>query len=378
MARISVRWLGGLASMIAMHTALASYTITGLGPLPGDTVSGVSAINNHGQIVGTSGRSDLNNNFVDSRGYLNSNGVLLDLQTLPGGAFSAADGINDSGQVVGTSDSPVGQRAFLYANGAMQSLGILAGDTDSYASAINNRGQVVGSSGVSGESAQAFLYEDGIMRGLGYLAGSAVSVALDINNSGQVVGFGQGPEGERAFLFADGVMQDLGTLPGGSFSIAWGIGDGGHVVGYGANSLGRSRAFLYENGVMSDLGTFAGGRNSFAYGVNNAGVVVGGSESAQGYRAFMYSGNTMFDLNQMLAPDTGWTLLNALSINDAGQIIGIGTFGLETRRAFLLTPDALSAVPEPATTWLLLAGLGALAGLSRRPSASVRRHRHSS
>jgi hypothetical protein len=52
-------------------------------------------------------------------------------------------------------------------------------------------------------------------------------------------------------------------------------------------------------------------------------------------------------LNTLIDPLSGWELLSADGINDAGQIIGIGLIGGENR-AYLLTP-----VPEPAT-WLML------------------------
>ena len=66
----------------------------------------------------------------------------------------------------------------------------------------------------------------------------------------------------------------------------------------------------------------------------------------------------MVDLNTLIDPLSGWELVTAWGINDAGQITGYGLIGGETH-AFLLTP-----VPEPAT--LVLIGFGAAALAIRR------------
>jgi len=63
----------------------------------------------------------------------------------------------------------------------------------------------------------------------------------------------------------------------------------------------------------------------------------------------------MQDLNNLIDPNLGWTLTNAVGINDNGQICGYGQYGGQ-QEAFLLTP-----VPEPSTLGLL--GAAALAAL---------------
>jgi probable HAF family extracellular repeat protein len=77
----------------------------------------------------------------------------------------------------------------------------------------------------------------------------------------------------------------------------------------------------------------------------------------------------MTDLNTLLLPGSGWTLNYAEAINDAGQIVGIGTNGLNQHHAYLLTP-----VPEP-TSFALL-GIAAAGWLirSRRMVAPKRRY----
>jgi probable HAF family extracellular repeat protein len=67
-------------------------------------------------------------------------GQIIDLGELPGATFTTAWAINDRGQVVGTS----GTRAFLWEKGRMIDIGTLPGIIQSAALAINNRGQIVG------------------------------------------------------------------------------------------------------------------------------------------------------------------------------------------------------------------------------------------
>jgi probable HAF family extracellular repeat protein len=55
------------------------------------------------------------------------------------------------------------------------------------------------------------------------------------------------------------------------------------------------------------------------------------------HHAFLYSDGVMYDLNNLIPTGSGWELLAASGINDAGQIAGWGRHSGGTR-AFLLTP----------------------------------------
>jgi len=71
-----------------------------------------------------------------------------------------------------------------------------------------------------------------------------------------------------------------------------------------------------------------------------SGTWVGATQSNSGfilYHAFLWSGGSMKDLNDLIPAGSGWVLTEATGINDSGQIVGNGTLG-GVERAFLLNP----------------------------------------
>ena len=91
---------------------------------------------------------------------------------------------------------------------------------------------------------------------------------------------------------------------------------------------------------MTDLGTL-GGSYSQGFGINDSGQVTGYSLTTgnSDVRPFLYTpGTGMVDLNTLLPSGSGWTLVFANGINDAGQITGVGTNPNSETHAFLLSP----------------------------------------
>jgi hypothetical protein len=68
----------------------------------------------------------------------------------------------------------------------------------------------------------------------------------------------------------------------------------------------------------------------------------------------------MYDLNDLIPPDSGWRLEEAWAINESGWIVGWGNSG-HGDRGLLLKP-----VPEPSSLLALLCGLGGFGGMTRR------------
>jgi probable HAF family extracellular repeat protein len=172
--------------------------------------------------------------------------------------------------------------------------------------------------------------------------GGSGSFAFGINNAGQVVGYELGVH-QRAFLYSGGTVQDLGALDGGQSS-AFAINAKGHVTGMSSNgaSVDKNVAFFYD-GTMHSLGNLGGTGRGEA--INSSDVVVGESEltiNSNPIHAFIYSNGPMQDLNNLIPAGSGWTLEYALGINDAGQIVGRGTYQGQPDQAYLLTPT-----PEP-------------------------------
>ncbi len=343
---------------------------------------------------------------------------VFDVQAIgPAGVPSSATAINATGAVVGNYTLPDGTfRAFLYQDGQVTTLALPANAVQTWATAISNNGQAGG-------------YTDLLLSPQGLVwdsAGNAVATpgayVMGLNGAGDAAGMAIGPDGAGyAFVTRNGIVTSLGQPAGGDWSSAYAISSNGLAVGAAMNSSGRFTAFFASPNGATTLLNGLGGANSYARAVNNSGAIAGQAQTASGAlqaviwsgstpaalgslgginssayaidsqgqavgaadlannagsAAFFYSGGQMYDLNSLLLPNSGWQLLAAYGMNDAGQIVGRGLYN-GAEQAFLLTPQAPSfagfqpapdsEVPEPGT--LVLIGvplLGLLALRSRQ------------
>jgi probable HAF family extracellular repeat protein len=238
------------------------------------------------------------------------NGVMTALPTL-GGNNGQALGINNRGQIVGLAEtpnldpcSPFAQQVepVIWEHGVVQEILQPFGGTAAVANAINDNGDVVGLSGCAATgNVYAVLWQHGTPINLGSLGGVFGNIPDDINNRGQVVG--------------------QSDLPGDT----------------------RLHAFLWQDGVMTDLGSLSDALpTSEAIGINNQGQIVGFSQDPAGDDdssvAVVWENGTITDLNTVIPAGSPLFLMEALAINDGGEIAGFGRLANGEHRGFLLTP----------------------------------------
>ena len=125
---------------------------------------------------------------------------------------------------------------------------------------------------------------------------------------------GEAPTGDHVYeivlLDLDAVLHD--------------VNDRAELAGQPVVQGSALRAIRWTNGGIADLGTL-GGSASSARGINSAGLVVGGSltEGDRSYHAFVYEAGKMQDLNALISPSAGCELIQALGINDRGDIVAL-------------------------------------------------------
>jgi probable HAF family extracellular repeat protein len=287
-------------------------------------------------------------------------GSLINLGTL-GGNESQAFALNNRDQIVGVAANAVPDplsmlgwgtqaRAFLWQEGVMHDLGTLGG-SDSFAWNVNAGGEVAGVSYTSDvvnpatglPQTDAFLWRNGAMRDLGSLGGDVFlfgGVAA-LNNRGEVVGVSglAGDQTVHPYLWDGMTMVDLGTL-GGDNGFATDINQSGAVSGIADLADGTHHAFLWAGGVIHDLQSVDGAPCSNANSINDTGEVVGNATDCQGHElaAVLWQAGSGVDLNTLVAPSP-LHLTNAVSLNNAGEIIGYGELPDGSEHNFLLIPN---------------------------------------
>ncbi len=268
-----------------------------------------------------------------------------------------ANDVNDAGRVVGSvMDDRSQQMAAMWEDGVRTDLGTLGG-VQSAANGVDEAGKIVGwgmyHPDVAVRRWRPFVYENGAMSDLGSLPGGTWNGARAISKNGQLVA-GDGQISRRTPDLIGVIKYDpvngavpVGTL-GGMQTLTTAINDDGWIIG--SSRIGTAtdsglffveHAFLYADDRMIDLGVVFG-NNSRANGFNGAGVIVGTSWDSEEIpwvkQGFVRFDEELINLTTLLPNGSEWTVLEALDINDAGQIVGRGRLG-DVEHAILLTPQ---------------------------------------
>lgn len=351
--------LFGAASSMALA---ADYVITQIGNLPGTEANVATAINNNGLVVG------YGNGVGFAQGWTwNGPGTFTPMPHGNGLITSTFNlDVNDNGEIAGRSYHNGKFWAFKYKAGPGYTFKTGVENSTATAFGINIHGDLVGYS-VGNTALNATQWKNGQPgEHLPFYSAGEHSVANSINDAGKSTGYSTVNGVKRAIIYyAAGTTLDVhGDLPMGvERSEGNDVTALGHTIG-GYWMPGQLEKSYYTRGVgvhLIDLPT--GMTMSHMEAMNRYGSGVGYARIGNSFqnRAAIWSDETgIRDLNSLIDPNSGWTLLEANDINDSGWIVGVGEF-MGVRTTFLATP-----VPEPSS--ILFISIGVIGLLRRKQS----------
>lgn len=312
-----------------------AYRLTDLGELPDGAPLLPVSINVQGVVavygVEAAGKT---------RGFLWKDGAMTPAGVAIG--QSPVRALNDAGHLAG-----IGRLSYGPARAWSSHLGLFGADlfpeSESNAVDLNTSGAVIGharevADGVARWVAYRFNYDRGLHR---FDPPGAVE-AVAINDRGLVLlnlGLpGAAGGGTEACLWKDGHYSPLQS--GGGATRGAALTPAGRVVGQLLTADGQAHAALWEGGRLYDLNP-GPGVVSHALAANDNCMVVGRCMGPRReWLAFRWTPQEgMRALGQYIDVGSEWTLQQAVSVNAAGQIAGIGLREGATR-GFVLTPIA--------------------------------------
>jgi hypothetical protein len=184
--------------------------------------------------------------------------------------------------------------------------------------------------------------------GLGDWPGRNCSVITGVNNRGDLVGTVSNEEvrDRLSFMLPAGGRLDDGT----AIDLATAFGRPGNLAPVEINDSGQVLCTwgLSNHSSVVLLSPEAGGRWSsrilarqakklYAVGMNGRGWTIGTMTEGGRARAFLWTGETLVELDRSIPPGSGFKHLGQpVDINERGDIVGTGAHTQAQRRAWML------------------------------------------
>lgn len=298
------------------------------------------AINNQNVVVGSSSAAGA---------FRYQQGTMQQLHAPGGGSAINATDINDSGYIVGTNGTAIEWRA----DGTAIDLGAPP-LTFVQTVAIGNNGEILGISpisGIAGCGGALTVFAAGAppkvvgptVTSIGGINAAGVAAIGIYNQSGAACMGSLTPAFYPSFAAIPVAPQfTLDTFAGAS--AVTDINANGDVIGYSPTSTpqgtGPIATFLASGGKTVEIAPPSGYESVEGMGLNDLGWIVGTLELQATQvvpRAFVWSSGTLIDLNSLIPANCNWVLNTAQDVNNAGYIVGTGTFN-GALHGFILVP----------------------------------------
>jgi probable HAF family extracellular repeat protein len=186
--------------------------------------------------------------------------------------------INNHGSMVGLYYTGPGVSApFLYKGGTYSTLPVFPGSVTDYAQSINDYNQIVGEYQLTDPGEEYCFSLVGSVFTTINPPTSTFAEDCAVNNAGQIVGtfFGTTCVQEACgFIYSAGTYTVL-QYPSGQFTVANGISNSGEVVGTWQDGSGGIHGFFYSGGVFTSYDYPEGNGNTTIFGENIHGAFVG-------------------------------------------------------------------------------------------------------
>ena len=265
------------------------------------TTSDAFAINANGRVVGddtvpSAHGSDVHAVYWDPSGPATQVGPISNFG--PGGDFSVASGVDAAGDVAGATVGPSPTQ--------FQITGFLARGGGSPGTV----GQ--GEAGIVSSQVGAFTPDGSLLLG---------TVSTQTGTTSYLWS-GASPNAPGTPLDLTPVRSGFGILGGSTNNLLLAMNDlasDGTVLGSKPTAALGNFYIRLPNGTETNITNF-GGVNA----VNAKHVVAGTVAVGQSIHAAIWKNGTVTDLNSLLPPNSGLILLDALAINDAGDVVGLG------------------------------------------------------